>query len=106
MNIDPLKTDDISAFLTKHGKAGQKILAGLGEIYPELSAVFSTEIGHELLKEDIGRIEALFPLVYSEKASPSELAEFRYLRDVRMPKLIGKLYSYLTKSGLIRSANT
>ena len=102
LNINPLETDEISAFLSKHGKAGIKILAGLGEIYPELLAVFSTEVGKEILKEDIGRLEALFPLIYTEKASPLELAEYRYIRDIRIPRLIGKLYSYLTKSGMIR----
>lgn len=104
MVIDPLRTDDIEAFLEKHGKAGQKILAGLGEIYPELSAVLSTEIGREIVKGDIHRLELLFPLIYTEKATSEQLAEYRYLRDIRMPSLLNKLMTYLTKSGLVRSS--
>lgn len=74
---------------------GTNALSILGRVYPNLDTVFNHPIGKEILKDDIDRVSELLHKVYLETASPQELAELRYLRLTRIPKIIDRVNSYL-----------
>jgi hypothetical protein len=92
MNVD-LK--EIGRYLTVTGKKGGMVLSILGRLSKQVEAVLNNEVGAEILRDDINRMEFLLVKIYREEVNPMELAEFRYLRDVRMPTIIGKLKQYL-----------
>lgn len=85
----------IEKFLGRTGKRGEKTLTILGELYPTIHTILETEIGRTMLEDDILRHDALLNKVYKEEATPQELAEFRFLRDVRLPSVILKLKKYI-----------
>jgi hypothetical protein len=102
LDIPRVLPDELERFIRTHGKAGQKILSSLYNLYPELSAVFGTEVGSAILIEDIKRLDEIFIRIYQETATVEEKAEFRYLRDIRLPRLIGKLSTYIQKTYQIK----
>ena len=84
----------VEQFLLRTGKRGEKTLTVLGKIYPDIYSLLETEIGQAILEDDILRHDALLTKIYREEATPQELAEFRFLRDYRLPKVIGKIREY------------
>lgn len=84
----------VEQFLLRTGKRGEKTLTVLGKIYPDIYSLLETEIGQAILEDDILRHDALLTKIYREETTPQELAEFRFLRDYRLPKVIGKIKEY------------
>jgi hypothetical protein len=70
-------------------------LSILQNVYPTLNIVFNHPVGKEILRDDINRIQELLIKAYRQVASDSELAELRYLRDYRLPKVINRVNAYL-----------
>jgi len=87
--------DDISRYLELTGKRGTQTLSILGRYFPFVQSVLGTEVGREILKDDVDRVEELLLKVIKEEETDLERAELRYLRDVRMPKVIKKVKLYL-----------
>lgn len=88
-------TNKVIESYLRRAKRGEKTLSLLGKLYPFIHSILETEIGKELLQDDILRHDELFLKVYQEKATVQELAEFRFLRDIRLPKVIKRIGFYL-----------
>lgn len=84
----------VEQFLLRTGKRGEKTLTTLGKIYPDIHSLLETEVGQAILEDDILRHDTLLTKIYKEEATAQELAEFRYLRDYRLPRVIGKIREY------------
>ena len=98
MEIDqPVNLEEIQRYLLQSRKRGVAIVSTLGKLAPFLNAVLNTEVGREILKDDILRAEELMMKVYREEATEKEKAEFRYLRDFRLPLIADRLKVYLEK---------
>ena len=102
MDFPSLSLAEIERYLKLTGKKGATGISILGKLNPYFRAVFETEVGYENLKQDVDRIEELFFKIASETANDKDKAEFRYLRDVRMPVVIDKMSKYLKTVGLIK----
>src|SRR3990170_797507 len=94
--------DDVKIYLERTGKRGKEVLSILGRINPEIHAIFGTEVGREILKEDLSRIEELMIKQYKNEIEPKELVELAYLKEIRMPRILGKLRTYLVGMGEIK----
>ena len=90
-----LTSKTIEQFILRTGKRGEKTLTVLGALYPYIHSLLETEVGQTLLEDDILRHDALLTKIYREEVTPQELAEFRFLRDYRLPRVIGKIKEYL-----------
>jgi len=103
MEIDqPVSLDEIQKYLLRNRRRGAAVVSTLGKLAPFLHAVLNTEVGLEILKDDILRTDDLMMKVYREEASEIELAEFRYLRDFRLPLIADRLKVYLEKVEAIK----
>jgi len=94
MEFDNFSLMQIQEYLRDNGKKGKMTISILSKLYPYFTAVFNTELGKQLLAEDIGRMDELMVKVYREEANPQELAEFRYLRDKRLPSLMNMINTF------------
>lgn len=90
---EKLSLDAIQEYLQKMGKRGEATLKIIERSYPYIRSVVETDIGKDLLTEDINRHEELLFKVAEAKASPEDMAEFMYIRK-RLIKLTEKLYMY------------
>ena len=95
---------DIERYLQITGRRGSQILSALGKLNPSFNAIMGSEIGREIIKDDLDTVEMLFSKIYEETATPQELAEFRVLRDKILPKRMEKLRYYLEQVGQIKKA--
>lgn len=87
--------NDLNDFLRRKGKKGSTILSILGKLEPFVSAM-QTEVGFEILKDDIARLEDLSIKIYNEQATEMEMAEFRYLKG-RIEKVQSRINLYIEK---------
>jgi len=85
---------EVKEFLDKTGKHGAQILSLLGRVTPGIHAVLGTEIGREILRDDIKRIEQLMDLVYRGEQTDDDRVELRYLRT-RISGISNRLRVYL-----------
>jgi len=85
---------EIKKYLETTGKHGAQVLSLLGRITPGVHAILETEIGNEILKDDIKRIEELMDLMYQEKHTDDDRAELRYLRR-RIARISDRIRIYL-----------
>jgi hypothetical protein len=99
--MSELSLTDVEKFLDIFKKRGADVLSELGRITPCIHAVFGTEIGREILKEDIAELQILFTKVFNEQATEEEKAEFRVLKR-RISTLSKRLENYLAGVGLIK----
>jgi uncharacterized protein YnzC (UPF0291/DUF896 family) len=95
MDVPILNLQDLNRFLQLTKKRGADVLSTIGRLNKYIENVLNTEVGQSIMQEDLARITELFPKVYQEKASVDEIAEFRYLRDVRIPSIAKKVKVYL-----------
>lgn len=104
--MDMLNVDlkEISRYLAGSGQKGGMVLSILGKLNKQIEAVINTEVGAEILRDDITRMESTLVKIYQESATPMELAEFRYLRDVRLPSIVGRLKKYLELIGEVKKS--
>jgi hypothetical protein len=79
------------------GKRGAMILSTLGKLHPQINVILNHDIGKQLLSDDIDRMDDLLTKIYKQKANDMEMAEFRYLKDKRIPDVLKKLKTYLEK---------
>jgi ABC-type uncharacterized transport system ATPase subunit len=94
--MDLLTVDEINNFLQKSNRIkGPEILSILARLNKQLTYIISTDLGKEIFDCDLKRLEELFVKIYKEKTDDLELAEFRFLRDVRIPYIAEKLRQYL-----------
>ncbi len=95
MDIPILTLGDIEKYLKLTGKKGQMIISALGKMNKYFDSVISNEIGQDLLHTDIMRMEDILQKIVREQATEPELAEFRYLRDTRIPSVIERVMKYI-----------
>jgi hypothetical protein len=74
----------------------------LGRLNKHFDAVVRSDVGREILVTDIRRLEELMDMVINETATDEERAELRYLRKVRIPNIVSKVYTYLEKLGEVK----
>lgn len=87
--------EEIRKYLEKTGKRGAHTLSILGKLTGYVNAI-QTEVGWELLKDDVARHDELFLKIYEEVANEKEKAEFRVLRD-RLKISVRRITVYLDK---------
>ena len=86
---------ELEQYLNTHGKHASMTLSLLGKLQPFLNAL-NSELGQELLKDDIVQHEILLTKIYNENATIQELAEFRYLKN-RLRKIAERVNTYNEK---------
>ena len=86
----------VEGFLSHQGKRATLTLSILGKNLAFVKAMKS-DIGKEILSEDISRHEELLTKIYMEETTPQELAEFRYLK-LRITKIAAKIDDYIKKT--------
>ncbi len=102
MEFETLTSTEIDKYLNMMGKRGGEILSILGRLHPTFETYVNTMVGKEILITDVNRMAELFEKIYEENATPEEKAEFRYLRKVRLPYIMGKLDTYFKKVNEIK----
>ncbi len=95
MDIPILTLGDIEKYLKLTGKKGQMIISALGKMNKYFDSVVSSEIGQDLLHTDIMRMEDILQKIVKEQITETDLAEFRYLMDIRNPSVIERVQKYL-----------
>ncbi len=88
---------EVQRYIEIAGKHGAMTLSVLGKIHPQINIILNHDIGKQLLSDDINRMEDLLTKIYKQEANDMELAEFRYLKDKRIPDVLKKLKIYLEK---------
>lgn len=86
-------------------KKGNMVIETLASLSPNLNVILNTDVGKQILAEDIGRMDELMVKIYREEINPQDLAEFRYLRDKRIPYLISKVSSFVKNVDEVRDSN-
>jgi len=102
--FDPqeLPTSEFIRYLQMTGRKGSQTLSMLGRLNKHFDAVVRSDVGREILVTDIRRLEELMDMVINETATDEERAELRYLRKVRIPNIVSKVYTYLEKLGEVK----
>lgn len=78
-NSPIISPEELQQFVDRYGRRAANTLSILGKYEPFIQACQS-ELGQELLKDDMIRHEFLLEKIYNETATPQESAEFRYLK--------------------------
>ncbi len=102
MEFETLTSIEIDKYISIMGKRGGEILSILGRLHPTFETYINTMIGKEILMTDINRMGELLEKIYNEDVTPQEKAEFRYLKKVRLPYIMGKLDVYFKKVNEIK----
>ncbi len=90
--------NEIVQYLHKYGRRGQRVLSDLGKLIPFIEAVYNSEVGKEILTDDINRLSELYEKVINLDANEEEKAEYRYLRNHRLPRVTRRLQEFIVKS--------
>lgn len=96
--------NEIQEFLRNKGKKGEMTITLLGKLEPFMQAI-QTEVGWELLRDDIARYEELLMKMESETATQQELAEFRYLK-IRTTRVAERVNRYVNSLREIKGSLT
>lgn len=94
---------DLQSYLSKFGKRGSETVNILAASTKFLEATRSP-LGMELLKDDIDRHDVLLAKLYEERATPEELAEFRYLKH-RIRKVCERISAHIEATNKILSTH-
>jgi hypothetical protein len=94
MDFQDISLNEVKKYLDSTGRHGAWVLSLLGRVTPGLQSILETEIGKDILKDDIKRIEELMGMMYEEKSTEEDRAELRYLRK-RIAKISDRLRIYL-----------
>ena len=105
MEFANVTLSEIQRYLELTGKKGSLVISILGRLTPQLNSILNNEMGREMLRDDINRLEELLMKIYKEEATEIERAEFRYLKDRRFPYLIEKLKVYINKVDEIKKVS-
>lgn len=79
--MDELNQGKVNKFLERTGRRGATILSILGKNAQFIKAI-STPLGEELLRDMIVMMEEKLELIYNEKASEDDKADFRSLKRI------------------------
>ena len=90
--------DEIVQYLNRFGRRGQRVLSDLGKLVPFIESVYNTEVGRGILMDDINRFSELYEKVINLEANEEEKAEYRYLRNWRLPRVTKRLQEFIAKS--------
>ncbi len=98
-----ITSDELDEFLKRVGRIkGPQILFILAKLNKELADVLGSEVGQKIFKMDMDRMEELFIKMYQEKISEDELAQFRHLRDYRLPQIAKMIREYLKNIDFVK----
>jgi hypothetical protein len=75
-----LNTEQFMDFFKKQRGTSVRVLEVLDKLTPNLQAHFNTDLGHQLMQEDMEDFVRLLNKIIEEEAKPSDLAEFRVIR--------------------------
>ena len=101
MDMPVVSLMEIERYLKVARKHGAETMSILGRLNKHFSAVMETEVGKEILKYDVDRLDELLSKIYMEKTTKQELAEFRVLKR-RVRKEIDLIQEYLEKIGEVK----
>ncbi len=79
--MEEIVKSKIESFLRKTGKRGAAVISVLGKNEQFINAI-STPLGEELLRDVIVIMEEKLELIYNEKASTEDKADFRALKRI------------------------
>ncbi len=101
MDMQISQLSEIDAYLKAAKKRGAETLSILGKLSRHFDLVFGTEVGREILKVDLDRMDELLMKIYTEKSTKQDLAEFRVLKR-RVKKEVELIQQYLEKIGEVK----
>ena len=95
--LDNITKENIRDYISKHGRKGAMTVDGLSKLLPSLQMTFETELGREILNDDIERHEFLLIKIVEMNATDEDKIEFRYLRDriISLGKKLELFFNYL-----------
>lgn len=99
--MDNITKEGIREYVDRHGRRGQMVIDAVSKVLPTLQMIFDTEVGREILKEDIERCEILLVKIVNFDATDEDKIEFRYLRDriIGLGKKLEVFFNYLKDVG-------
>lgn len=103
MDMQISQLSEIDTYLKVAKKRGSETLSILGKLSRHFDLVFGTEVGREILKVDLDRMDELLMKIYTEKSTKQDLAEFRVLKS-RVKKEVELIQQYLEKIGEVKKA--
>lgn len=75
---------------------GEKALRIMANLYPHLNAICNTEIGIEILRDDLQCLEdIMLKICKGDDLTVREKSMFDYLVTYRLPKIYDRLKNYL-----------
>ena len=95
VDFNEISPRDLQRLLEMKGKRGADAISVLSKLYPVLNSVFNSEIGREILTQELNDFDNLLEKIVEEKASTNELAEFRVLRR-RIRQYAEQVRTYLS----------
>ncbi len=101
MDLPTVNVDEIEKYLNIVRGHGSHTLSILAKLNAHFEYVYRSELGKELLKKYIVRLEELLVIIYNEKASEREWAEFRVLKSMLNDE-VKRIDTYLKKVGEIK----
>ena len=96
--------DEITKFVATNNRKATRVLSDLGKLIPFIEAVFNTDVGKEILKDDVARYIELFDKVMNLEANEDEKAEYRYLKNIRLPRIAHRLHEFIARSKELKDA--
>ena len=82
--FDRVSKSAIEKFQKRHGKKAARILSILGEKLQPFYRAIQSDIGQELLKDAIFKMNEILEKIIDETADSKDLAEFRVLRHITL----------------------
>ena len=86
----------VEDYLRRTGKRGSDTIKLLAHLNHFIVAI-NSDIGKELLKDDVDRSDELLVKIYEENATDQEKAEFRFLKT-RLKKVSERIATYVAKA--------
>lgn len=77
-----ISDEQIDNFKKKHGKQGVKILSSMGSTYHPFYVAIQSDIGQELLKDSLIRMEGLLDKIVNEEATKKDIADYRATKRI------------------------
>ncbi len=101
MDIPISRLSEIDSYLKVAKKRGAETLSILGKLSRHFDHVFGTEVGKEILRLDIDRLDELLGKIWVEKATKQDLAEYRVLKR-RVKREVDLIQQYLEKMNEVK----
>lgn len=89
-----LDVESVQAWVDKYGKRHSRAREVLSKLIPGIIATLGSEIGKEILKDDMDRYGQLLDKAGMAALSQDEAVEYTYLRK-RLTGLVGKINQFL-----------